>query len=141
MQSRDFYKRLSSFKSGAVWLGEHHNSVKDHDLQADIVRKLYQSRQGAASPSTGKSLGIGLEQVQVKFQGALDDYIDGKISATEMRELVEWDKRWLWSFEGYLPVFETARELGVPLVALNVNSEDLALVEKDGLPGLPRDRL
>jgi len=80
-----------------------------------------------------------LEQVQVKFQPILDDYIAGKLTASEMRQQVEWDKRWMWPFEVYRPVFETARELKIPLVALNVNSEDLALVEKDGLPGLPRD--
>jgi len=72
---------------GALWLGEHHNSAKDH------------------------------------------------------QSLVQWDKRWSWSFEGYLPVFETCRELKIPLVALNVDSEDLGLVESGGFPNLPRERL
>ena len=56
-----------------------------------------------------------------------------------MRQLVEWDKRWMWPFEVYEPVFAIAREFKIPLVALNVNSEDLALVEKGGFPGMPRD--
>ena len=84
---------------------------------------------------------MGLEQVQVKFQPALNDYVAGKISLAEMRSRVEWDRRWTWAFEGYEPIFSVARELRIPLVALNVNSEDLALVEKGGLPALPRDRL
>jgi hypothetical protein len=58
-----------------------------------------------------------------------------------MQRLVEWDKRWMWPFQVYEPVFTAAKELGIPLVALNVNTEDLQLVEKGGLPGLPRDRL
>jgi hypothetical protein len=47
----------------------------------------------------------------------------------------------MWPWEVYEPVFTTAQELGIPLIALNVNSEDLALVEKYGFSGLPRDRL
>jgi uncharacterized iron-regulated protein len=86
-------------------------------------------------------MAVGLEQVEVQFQPALDKYIQGSISLDEMREAVEWDTRWIWPFEGYAPVFETARELGIQLVALNVNSEDMYLVEKAGFPGLGRDRL
>lgn len=54
---------------------------------------------------------------------------------------MDWDKRWSWSFEGYLPVFETCRELNIPLLALNVDSEDLGLVELGGFPNLPKDKL
>jgi uncharacterized iron-regulated protein len=86
-------------------------------------------------------MAVGLEQVQIKFQPILDDYISGKLSAQEMRKLVEWDTRWMWPFDVYEPVFQTAKELNMALVALNVNSEDLTLVEKGGLPGLPADRL
>jgi uncharacterized iron-regulated protein len=86
-------------------------------------------------------MAIGLEQVQVKFQQVLDDYVDGKFSADEMKTLVEWETRWQWPFEGYRPVFEIAKELNIRLIALNVNSEDLANVEKGGLPGLEKSNL
>lgn len=128
---------------GALWLGEHHNSAKDHQLQADFVRSIHDQRLkklGAAN-NDGSNMSVGLEQVQVQFQPALDAYIAKKISAEEMKSRVEWDKRWSWSFENYLPVFETCRQLNIPLVALNVDSEDLALVELGGFPNLPRDRL
>jgi uncharacterized iron-regulated protein len=87
-------------------------------------------------------MAIGLEQVQVQFQPVLDDYTSGKISLDEMRRLVQWDKRWTWSFEGYQGIFEAARELkNVRLLALNVDSEDLAQVEKGGYPALPMQQL
>ena len=99
-------------------------------------------RQSVSDSSNGSpKLAVGLEQVQVQFQSVLDQYIKGIISLDEMRQGVEWDTRWIWPFEGYAPVFETAHELGIPLVALNVNSEDMNLVEKGGFPGLGRDRL
>ena len=86
-------------------------------------------------------MAIGLEQVQQAFQPVLDEYVAGKISLDKMRFMTQWDKRWTWSFDNYKSIFETAKQLQIPLLALNVDSEDLSLVEKEGYPGLPKDRL
>jgi uncharacterized iron-regulated protein len=86
-------------------------------------------------------MAIGLEQIQVKFQPVLDSYLAGKVSLQEMKKQVEWDTRWQWSFEGYSPIFETAKELQIPLLALNVNSEDLILVENGGLENLSQEQI
>ena len=132
---------ILSKKSGALWLGEHHNSVKDHALQTELIRELYARRHKSSSKQPQKPMAIGLEQVQVKFQSVLDDFNAGIISLQQMKDGVEWETRWQWPFEGYSPVFETAKELGIPLIALNVNSEDMALVENGGLPGLSQAQL
>eukprot|EP00586_Coscinodiscus_wailesii_P002946 CAMPEP_0172484444 /NCGR_PEP_ID=MMETSP1066-20121228/11909_1 /TAXON_ID=671091 /ORGANISM="Coscinodiscus wailesii, Strain CCMP2513" /LENGTH=457 /DNA_ID=CAMNT_0013248979 /DNA_START=125 /DNA_END=1498 /DNA_ORIENTATION=+ len=136
-----FMSKLSSLssqkpstKGGVIWLGEHHNSLPDHELQTSIIQSLHSSLNNGSGKRT--PLSIGLEQIQIKFQNHLDAFVAGDISEKEMITLVEWDTRWSWPYEVYRPVFNLARELGIPLVALNVNSEDLALVEKDGLPGL-----
>ncbi|EED89097.1 predicted protein [Thalassiosira pseudonana CCMP1335] len=132
----------TSTQGGAVWLGEHHNSVNDHNLQADFVRAIYNQRgESGGNSSSNNKMAVGLEMVQLQFQPALDAYIAKKISSDEMRRQVQWDKRWSWSFEGYLPVFETCRKLGVTLIALNVDSEDLGLVESGGFPALPREKM
>lgn len=131
-QSETLFSSLTSIPSGALWLGEHHNAQPDHTLQANLLRELHQRRRGLA---------LGLEQIQVQFQPVLDQFIAGDISLAAMRQQTDYDRRWVWPFELYEPLFRTARELQVPLVALNVDSEDLALVEKGGLPGLPRNRL
>jgi uncharacterized iron-regulated protein len=89
----------------------------------------------------GQPMAIGLEQVQIQFQPVLDDYMQGNIELDEMKEKVEWNKRWSWDFEGYKGVFQTARDLNIRLLALNVDSEDLEKVEKGGYPGLPLERL
>lgn len=117
-------------RKGALWLGEHHNSAKDHNLQVEIIRQLFRQN---------KNMAIGLEQVQQQFQPVLDDYINGNIK--DEKELcggVQWEQRWMWPFAVYQPIFQLARELGIPLIALNVNSEDLALVEKGGFPNFPK---
>ena len=86
-------------------------------------------------------MAIGLEQVQIQFQPVLDAYIKGSITEETMLKLVQWEKRWTWSFENYKPVFDLAREKQIPLIALNVNSEDLAIVEKNGFQGLSPDQV
>lgn len=101
----------------------------------DVITNLYAQRPKDAP------MAIGLEQVQVQFQPALDDYVNGNIDLDQMKELVQWQTRWTWPFEQYRPIFETARELGIRLVALNVDSEDLAVVEREGFPGLERAQL
>lgn len=127
---------LNKHQGGAIWLGEHHNSGADHLLQADIIRSI------AAMRGKNKPMSIGLEQIQVQFQHVLDDYVAGNISEEDMLAGVQWETRWAWSFDGYRPVFELAREQKIPLIALNVDSEDLAEVEQGGLPALnKKDRL
>jgi hypothetical protein len=120
---------------GALWLGEHHNSPRDHALQAALIQRL------AQDPRRNGPVGIGLEQVQVQFQPILDAYIGGEVTMEEMRERVEWDRRWVWPFENYQSIFVAARELGTPLVALNVDSEDMSAVERQGFAGLSRPKL
>ena len=127
-----------SRSGGSIWLGEHHNAKKDHLFQADFIRNVYNER---LRQKIKEPMAIGLEQVQNQFQPVLDDYVQGRIDLEEMKKKVEWEKRWMWDFEGYRDVFETARELKIRLLALNVDSEDLALVEKEGYPGLPIQRL
>mmetsp|Transcript_4991 Transcript_4991/g.8846 ORF Transcript_4991/g.8846 Transcript_4991/m.8846 type:complete len:451 (+) Transcript_4991:133-1485(+) len=135
IDSQTFLKQIAASESGgAVWLGEHHNSAADHDFQAAFIEQVYKRRRKAP-------MAIGLEQVQQEFQPVLDAYIDGKISIDRMRFMVQWDKRWMWSFDNYRKIFETAQQFKIPLLALNVDSEDLSLVEKAGYPGLPKERL
>jgi uncharacterized iron-regulated protein len=139
LQNKKLVSDLATAPSGgSIWLGEHHNAKKDHAFQAEFIRKVHDER---VKQKIGDPMAIGLEQVQNQFQSVLDDYVEGKIDLTEMRKKVEWDKRWMWDFEGYKFVFETAKDLKIRLLALNVDSEDLAKVEKGGYPGLPIERL
>lgn len=124
-------------KGGAVWLGEHHNAKTDHSLQAGFIRSIYKCRQGLSCPP----MAVGLEQVQRQFQPVLDDFVAGRTSVAGLRESIQWDKRWVWSFEVYEDIFIAARDLKIPLIALNVDSEDLGPVEREGYPALTKERL
>lgn len=120
---------------GALWLGEHHNARSDHLLQYSLIEQL-------THKNNKRPLAIGLEQVQIQFQSVLDEFVANKdMTVDDLRKGVEWDKRWSWDFTNYQAIFELAQAREIPLVALNVNSEDLLLVETGGLPGLSKPTL
>ena len=80
---------------------QHHNSAKDHILQTEFIRSIYNEH----NKDDTKPVSIGLEQIQVQYQSVLDDFVSGKISEKQMLEQVQWEKRWSWPYENYAPIF------------------------------------
>ena len=109
-------------------------AASDHVLQAAIITELKERRR------SGAPMAVGLEAIQRQFQPVLDEYTQGRISTEQLRVATQWDTRWSWPFARYVPVLHAAREAGVRLLALNVDSEDLRLVQEAGFPGLGRRR-
>lgn len=134
LQTSDALGRLCAPGVSAIFLGEHHNAMQDHALQTALLTEIRRRQ-------PGREIAVGLEAVQRRFQPVLDAYSAREISLEELKDATDWERRWTWSFEGYAPVFEAARVTGARLLALNVDSEDLALVELGGFRGLPPDRL
>ena len=116
----------------AIFLGEHHPVLRDHLLQAALLKRL------CLTNRTNRPLAVGLEAVQRQFQPVLDNYIAGYMTEDQLFLTTDWEKRWYWSFEAYRPIFRICREHGVKLIALDVNSEDKAKVELGGLASLER---
>lgn len=121
-------------KTRVMFLGEHHNSSPDHDLQAALIARVRELQ-------PNRPLAIGLEAVQKQFQPVLDAFVADEVDLTELKERVEWDKRWTWPFERYMLVLLAAKKANARLLALNVDSEDLAEVDVGGLQGLGRTRM
>jgi len=143
----------------AVFLGEHHPDGRDHLIQAALIRSLYYnydrmnnhrstSRSGDSITTTTSSsisrsnssgspvMAVGIEAVQQQFQPALDAYIAGAINDNELKEATEWESRWYWSFDVYRPILKTCRDLGLPLLALDISTEDRIKVETRGLESI-----
>ena len=126
----------------AIFLGEHHPDPRDHIIQAAIIHNLYlrqQRRRRQRSNSrniSSRTMVVGLEAVQRRFQSVLDDYIAGHLSDGQLQQQTEWETRWYWSFEAYLPILQTCRTFAIPLLALDVDTEDRVLVETGGLIAL-----
>lgn len=134
-------------KKRAIFLGEHHPDSRDHWIEADLIRRLHAAATTIATSSSDAdqlqcaSFAIGIEAVEQQFQPILDDYIMGRIDENELVLRTEWDARWGWPFQLYAPVFLACRELGIQILALNISSEDKALVERGGLLALGADAL
>lgn len=109
-----------------VFLGEHHHSYVDRITQARIVDALFRAN-GRRRP-----VAVGLEMVQMRFQPVLDAYVAREIDELALYSDTEWDARWVWPFEQYLPLFRVARNLSIPLLALSPDSELLARVRARG---------
>jgi uncharacterized iron-regulated protein len=124
-----------------VLLGEHHGSPEDHELQANLLSRMYDEVIG-----NRKELVLGLEMVQrgnQAFQAALDTYINSKKVGVSEEEAdialerdTDWNNNWKWDFAAYKPVLHVARNKGIRLVALNVGSAAMKRVLDDGLDGL-----
>lgn len=111
-----------------VLVGENHDRYDHHLAQLAVIRALHQTRPGGWV--------IGLEFFQQPFQAHLDAYIAGEIDESTLLERSEYFQRWGYDYRLYRPIFRYAREQGIPLIALNVESELVAAVSRKGLGGL-----
>jgi uncharacterized iron-regulated protein len=113
-----------------VYLGEQHDNAADHAAQLAIIQAL-QAEHG--------KLAIALEMFQRPFQPALDRYLAGEITETELIEQTDYETRWGFPWEYYAPILRFAKEHNLPLLALNAPAEITQQVAREGLDSLSGD--
>lgn len=113
-----------------IYLGEQHDSAADHAAQLAIIQAL-QAEHG--------QLAIALEMFQRPFQPALDRYLAGEITETELIEQTDYENRWGFPWEYYAPIFRFAKAHNLPLLALNAPAEITRQVAREGLDSLSGD--
>jgi uncharacterized iron-regulated protein len=123
-------KQLQAAK--IVYLGETHDSESDHQQQLAIIQALFQHK---------PQIAIGMEMFQSQMQPLLDRYLAGKITATELYEQSEFDKRWGYPWAYYLPILEFAKANRLPLIALNTPQEIARKAARKGLESLTPEEL
>jgi uncharacterized iron-regulated protein len=106
----------------AVLLGEQHATPAHHVWQRDVIAAL-----AARGPVV-----IGLEQLPVSAQPALDKWVAGDLDEPAFLAESRWAERWGHDFAAYRPIFELARTNAIPMRALNA---DRAFVRKVGKQG------
>ena len=111
----------------AVFVGEIHDRYDHHLNQLTVIKHLTQHSANWA---------IGLEWVQQPFQAALDRYIAGELSERELLIDIEYYDRWGYDYRLLRPIFEYAKEQGIPLIALNIDRNAHRKVGADGIAGL-----
>ena len=105
-----------------VYLAEAHSLQRHHDLQVSILRNLAQR---------GKPLVLALEQLERYQQPHLDRYNRGEIDFDKLAGLTDWENRWL-GHDQYRTLVEAARQLNIPVLALNARAETVRQVFRAG---------
>ncbi len=116
-----------SAKAQVVYLGETHDSVKDHENQLKIIKGLHQRR---------PKIAIAMEMFQHPYQGVINQYLAGELTESELIEKSEYKKRWGFPWEYYAPILSFAKEKKLPVLALNTPSEITRKVARQGLESL-----
>eukprot|EP00903_Cladosiphon_okamuranus_P020354 g18674.t1 len=135
---REFEPNLVKEISGQplVFFGVHGEDERDQALAAEVMGKL--------SAKVKDKAAIGLEQVEMQFQPALDAYLAGQgedlaTADAVLAEATQWGDRCAFPFENFLPVFHLARSRGLPLLAMGVDSEKVFDVMQNGMDSLGAD--
>ncbi len=97
-----------------VYVGEAHGSLPTHEIQARIVRALWEQ---------DHRLAVGLEMVPAARQEDLSQWAAGALTEDEFLRRSGWYSNWGFNFGLYRPILAFARERGIPLYALDTPRE------------------
>lgn len=125
MQMDQLIDKVAS--SQVIFVSETHTRFDHHLNQLAIIDDQHQRHD---------NLAIGLEFIQQPFQSVLDDFIAGRIDEEAMLRGTEYFERWSYDYRLYRPIFNYAREHGIALIALNIDSEIIDSIKQQGMQGL-----
>lgn len=118
-------------KSSVVLLGESHDDFEHHRWQVQTLAAL--------SAIRGR-LVIGFETFPRRVQPVLDRWVAGELSEAEFLAQSDWRKVWNMDAQLYLPLFHFARMNRIPMIALNVESDLVRSISRNGLQSVPEDK-
>lgn len=113
--------------ANVIYLGETHDRVADRQQQLAIIQALFNYQPRVA---------IAMEMFQRPAQPILDRYVAGKITETELRQQTEFDRRWGFNWEDFVPLLRFAKTNRLKLIAINTPTEITRKVAKQGLESL-----
>jgi uncharacterized iron-regulated protein len=110
-----------------IYVGERHTNYEDHKIQLEVIMDLHRQ---------GRKFAIGMEMFQKPFQKYLDEYISEVIDEMKFLKDTEYFKRWKYDFNLYREIIEFAKAKDIPIIALNLKSEIIDTVSREGLDAL-----
>lgn len=118
----DLEERLAGAE--LVLFGDTHTEIESQENTIEALRAM---RRGDG-PVT-----LVIEWIDRSFQAEVDAFLAGETDGATLREAVEYDRHWSFSWEHYLPVLEAARELGagVLLVEDHLHRQELGDRDRD----------
>jgi uncharacterized iron-regulated protein len=114
-------------QSRMVYVGETHNSLPVHKIQAEIIQGLYEK---------DRALTVGFEMYPVTQQEVLHKWSLGILSEEEFIREGQWYVNWNFHFGFYQDIFKVIKKNAIPLYALNVPRDIISKVRMRGWEAL-----
>ncbi len=113
-----------------IHVGESHNSLPMHRIQARIIRSLYEQ---------DPNLTVGLEMFTPLRQEPLNKWAMGLLTQKEFIREAEWYVAWNFNFGFYRDVFDAAKTLRIPMYGLNAPREIISKLRMRGYDALTEE--
>ena len=117
-------------KSRLVYVGETHNSLVMHQIQAKIIQGLYEQ---------DRELTVGMEMYPITQQEPLNKWSLGILSEQEFIRDARWYVNWNFHFGFYRDIFKVVKKNEIPLYALNVPRDIITKVRMRGWEALSEE--
>lgn len=111
----------------AVLLGERHDRADHHRWQAQVIAGL----------AAHRDVVVGFEMFPAAADPVLAEWVAGGLSAGAFLDKAGWADAWGFPADLYLPVFRLCRDLGLPMVGLNVPRALVRAVGAGGWAAVP----
>ena len=107
-----------------VFFGEEHNDPTGHQLESDVLQKLYQKH--------GKKQVLSMEMFEKDIQQVMNEYLQNLIREKNfIKEARAWN-----NYTDYKPMIEFAKEKELAVIAANPPNRYVNLVTRKGLSAL-----
>lgn len=116
-------------KVDVIYLGERHTLMRHHDIQHRVVSDLI---------AQGRTVILGLEQLEDYQQPVVDRYNRDEITYEELAEQTDWAARWN-NYLDYRHIVEVVHEAGGTITALNARQEIIRQIARKGWDNLTQE--
>lgn len=114
-----------------VLLGERHDNLDHHRLQARLVRAMI---------AAGRRPAVGFEMLTVDQAPAVERFLATRpADAAGLGPAVGWEKSGWPPWRDYQPIADAAVRAGLPIVAANLDRDGTRAVRREGLAALGPD--
>lgn len=113
-----------------IYVGERHDRYGHHLAQLELIKGLVLK---------GQKVAVGMEMFQRPYQPIIDQYLSGTIDERTFLARTEYFERWKFDYHLYRSIVQYCKEQGLPLVALNLQTEIVQKVARQGLEALTEE--
>jgi hypothetical protein len=99
-----------ALEANLVWVGDYHALSKSQLYVVELLKEIAQHKDNVA---------LAVEPIFARNQETLDRWMTETISEQEFLERVRYEDEWGCDWTGYKAVFETARELRIPVYGVD----------------------